>query len=124
VLLISKYFTGLAILNSCLGLFGLSAFTAQRLQKKPAFEKLLASIGSVIFPFLKDFPQFVLIAILIGFPLVWWGINDWLASFAYSIQMGADIFPLRRLYLRHHFNHDQFQIDQGSACQPGQQFSS
>ncbi|HEY4937102.1 MAG TPA: ABC transporter permease [Puia sp.] len=93
VAILSKYFAGLAILISCLGLFGLAAFTAQRRQKEIGIRKVVgASISSVLVMLSKDFLKLVLIAILVAFPLVWWMMNEWLSSFAYRIPIGADVF--------------------------------
>lgn len=93
VAVLSKYFAGLAILISCLGLFGLAAFTAQRRRKEIGIRKVVgASTGSVVFMLSKDFLQLILLSVLIAFPLVWWGMNDWLNSFAYRVPIGADVF--------------------------------
>ncbi|HTB23819.1 MAG TPA: FtsX-like permease family protein [Puia sp.] len=93
VAVLSKYFAGLAILISCLGLFGLAAFTAQRRQKEIGIRKVVgASISSLLVMLSKDFLKLVLVAVLIAFPLVWWIMNDWLSSFAYQVHIGADIF--------------------------------
>jgi putative ABC transport system permease protein len=93
VAVLSKYFAGLAILISCLGLFGLAAFTAQRRQKEIGIRKVVgASVSSVIIMLSKDFLKLVIVATLVAFPLVWWAMNDWLNSFAYRIQIGAAVF--------------------------------
>jgi putative ABC transport system permease protein len=93
VAVLSKYFAGIAILISCLGLFGLAAFTAQRRQKEIGIRKVVgASVTSVVAMLSKDFLKLVIIAALIAFPLVWWAMNDWLNGFAYHIKMSADIF--------------------------------
>ncbi len=98
VAVLSKYFAGLAILISCLGLFGLAAFTAQRRQKEIGIRKVVgASVSSVVILLSKDFLKLVIIAALIAFPLVWWAMNDWLNSFAYHIQISADIFLIAGL---------------------------
>jgi len=98
VAVLSKYFAGLAILISCLGLFGLAAFTAQRRQKEIGIRKVIgASVGSVIIMLSKDFLKLVVIALLIAFPLVWWVMNDWLNDFAYHIQVSPDIFLIAAL---------------------------
>ncbi len=90
---LSKYFAGLAIIISCLGLFGLVAFSAQRRQKEIGIRKVIgASAGSVAVMLSKDFMKLVLIAILAAFPIVWWAMNQWLDDFAYRIYIGADVF--------------------------------
>jgi putative ABC transport system permease protein len=92
---LAKYFSGLAILISCLGLFGLAAFTAQRRQKEIGIRKVVgASVGSITVMLSKEFLRLVLIAILIAFPLSWWAMNQWLQGFAYRIDIGAGVFLL------------------------------
>jgi len=90
---LSRYFAGLAIIISCLGLFGLAAFTAQRRQKEIGIRKVVgASTTNVTFLLSKEFLKLVLIAIMLAFPLVWWAMNNWLNDFAYRIPIKADIF--------------------------------
>ncbi|MEJ0104403.1 MAG: FtsX-like permease family protein [Bacteroidota bacterium] len=84
--MLSRYFAGLAILISCLGLFGLAAFTAQRRQKEIGIRKVVgASVQSITAMLSKDFLKLVLISVLIAFPVSWWAMNQWLQSFAYRI---------------------------------------
>ena len=90
---LSRYFAGLAIIISCLGLFGLAAFTAQRRQKEISIRKVVgASVSGLTLLLSKDFFKLVLIAVVIAFILVWWGMNNWLDQFAYRIHIGADVF--------------------------------
>jgi putative ABC transport system permease protein len=90
---LSKYFAGLAILISCLGLFGLAAFTAQRRQKEIGIRKVVgASANHIAVMLSMGFLKLVGLAILIAFPLAWWIMTQWLHSFAYRINMGAGIF--------------------------------
>jgi ABC-type antimicrobial peptide transport system permease subunit len=98
VAVLSKYFAGLAILISCLGLFGLAAFTAQRRQKEIGIRKVVgASVSSVVIMLSKDFLKLVVLAALIAFPFVWWVMNNWLNNFAYHIPISADIFLIAGL---------------------------
>ena len=93
VSVLSGYFAGLAILISCLGLFGLAAFTAQRRQKEIGIRKVVgASVANVAVMLSADFIKMVGIAIILGFPLVWWIMNNWLQEFAYRTAVGAGIF--------------------------------
>jgi ABC-type antimicrobial peptide transport system permease subunit len=93
VAVLSKYFAGLAILISCLGLFGLAAFTAQKRQKEIGIRKVIgASVGNVVVMLSKDFLRLVIIASLVAFPIVSWIMNNWLNSFAYRVQMGTGVF--------------------------------
>lgn len=90
---LARYFSGLAILISCLGLFGLAAFTAQRRQKEIGIRKVVgASVGGIAVMLSTEFLRLVLIAIFIAFPLAWWAMSQWLQGFAYRIDIGALVF--------------------------------
>ena len=93
VSVLSKYFATLAILISCLGLFGLAAFTAQKRQKEIGVRKVLgASAHTIALMLSGNFLKLVTIALIIAFPLSWWLMNQWLMDFQYRINIGADIF--------------------------------
>jgi ABC-type antimicrobial peptide transport system permease subunit len=95
---LSRYFAGLAIVISCLGLFGLAAFTAQRRQKEIGIRKVVgASVGHVVVLLSVDFLKWVLLAILIASPLAWWATHEWLNGFAYRISPGPDLFLIAGL---------------------------
>ena len=91
--ILSKYFSGLAILISCLGLFGLAAFTAQKRQKEIGIRNVVgASVSGVTLMLSKDFLKLVLISLLIAFPVAWYLMNSWLQGFAYHVNIGIGIF--------------------------------
>jgi len=95
---LSKYFAGLAILISCLGLFGLTAFTAERRKKEISIRKVLgASVKQLAFLLSGDFLQLVVIAIVVAFPLATWMMEKWLQGFAYRIHLQPGIFVLAAL---------------------------
>jgi putative ABC transport system permease protein len=91
----SKVFNGFAALSifiSCLGLFGLSAYSAKLRVKEVGVRKVLgASVGNVAFLLSRDFLLLVLIAIAISLPLAWWAMERWLGAFAYRISIGWEI---------------------------------
>lgn len=88
VSVLSRYFAGLAIMISCLGLFGLAAFTAERRMKEIGIRKVLGASGYNIIYFLsKDFMRPVLISILIALPLSYVISVYWLNTFAYRIAL-------------------------------------
>ncbi|HEX5153749.1 MAG TPA: ABC transporter permease [Parafilimonas sp.] len=90
---LSKYFAGIAILISCLGLFGLAAFTAQKRQKEIGIRKVVgASVTNVVTMLSKDFLVLVSISLLIAIPLSWWLMNSWLQGFAYRIHISPLVF--------------------------------
>ncbi len=91
--LLSRYFAGLAILISCLGLFGLAAFTAQKRKKEIGIRKVVgASTARVAYLLSKEFLILVLVSLAIAFPLVWLGMHKWLGEFAYRAPIGLEIF--------------------------------
>jgi ABC-type antimicrobial peptide transport system permease subunit len=88
VSVLSKYFAGLAILISCLGLFGLSIFTAERRQKEIGIRKVLGSGElNIVFLLSGDFTRMVLIAILIALPVSYYLTMQWLNSFAFGVDL-------------------------------------
>jgi predicted permease len=98
VAVLSKYFAGVAILISCLGLFGLAAFTAQKRQKEIGIRKVIgASVTNVVAMLSGDFLILVSISLLIAVPLSWWLMNHWLQSFAYRINISPFVFLLTGL---------------------------
>lgn len=85
---VSTVFAMLAILISCLGLFGLSAYIAERKAKEIGIRKVLgASVVRVVLLLSIDFLQLVGIACLIGFPFSWWIMHDWLQNYSYRIDI-------------------------------------
>lgn len=87
-------FSVLAIVISCLGLFGLSAYTAERRTKEIGIRKVLgASEGGLAALLSKDFLKLVGISCLVAFPLAWWIMNNfWLNEYDYRIKISWTIF--------------------------------
>jgi len=83
---LSNYFAFLAIFISCLGLFGLAAFTAEQRTKEIGIRKVLgASVGSLVGMLSKEFIQLVLISALLALPLAWYFLRNWLEKYPYRI---------------------------------------
>ncbi len=90
-----NYFTVIAILISCLGIFGLATFSAEQRTKEIGVRKVLgASITSIIILLSKDFLKLVIIAVLIASPLAWLIMNKWLQDFAYQIHISWLVFVI------------------------------
>jgi len=93
-----NYFGGLAILISCLGLFGLSAFTTEQRTKEIGVRKVLgASVGSIVTLLSADFLKLVLVAIVIASPVAYYAVRSWLLGFAYHVDLSGWIFILAGL---------------------------
>jgi hypothetical protein len=88
VSVLSKYFAGLAILISCLGLFGLASFTAERRIKEIGIRKVLGSSDFAIVRLLSaDFTRMVLMAIVIALPVSYFVTQKWLDNFVFKIEL-------------------------------------
>ena len=82
-------FTGLAIVVSCLGLFGLSAFSALQRTKEIGIRKVLgASISNILLLLSREYIGLIAIAVLFGVPLIYMFMDSWLDNFAYRTSMG------------------------------------
>lgn len=85
---LSNLFSVLAIIISCLGLFGLAAFTAEQRTKEIGIRKVLgATVSSVIVLISKDFTRLILLAFVLAAPLSWWAMNNWLKGYSYRISI-------------------------------------
>ncbi|MFQ3213395.1 MAG: putative ABC transport system permease protein [Marivirga sp.] len=85
---LSTFFSMLAILISCLGLFGLVIFTAEQKTKEIGVRKVLgASAFAITSLITKDFMKLILIGIAIGIPIAWYSMTKWLTDYAYRIDM-------------------------------------
>jgi putative ABC transport system permease protein len=86
---------GLAILISCLSLFGLASFSAEKRTKEVGIRKILgASVKDVVFLLSKHFIGLVLIANLIAWPLAWLALHRWLQDYAYRVAISWWVFVL------------------------------
>jgi putative ABC transport system permease protein len=89
-----SYIAGLAILISCLGLFGLASYLTQQRRKEIGIRKTFgASSNLIIWWLTKDFTKLVLIGNIVGWPLAWFAMQRWLDNFAYKAPTGWWIFP-------------------------------
>lgn len=85
---LSRYFAGLSILISCLGLFGLAAFTAETRLKEIGIRKVLgATVFGIVRLLSGEFAKMILIAICIALPLSYLIAKNWLDNFAYRITL-------------------------------------
>jgi putative ABC transport system permease protein len=86
-------FAVLAIIIGCLGLFGLSAYTATQRVKEIGIRKVLgASVPDITKMLSKDFLKLIIISVVIASPLAWWAMTKWLQDFAYRVNISWWIF--------------------------------
>jgi ABC-type antimicrobial peptide transport system permease subunit len=95
VAILSRYFAWLAILISCLGLFGLATFSAERRIKEIGIRKINgASVFSIIYLLSTDFIKIIVVSIVIALPISYLITKNWLDSFAYKTLLSWWIFML------------------------------
>jgi ABC-type antimicrobial peptide transport system permease subunit len=90
---LTSIFTGIAVVISCMGLFGLATFIAERRKKEISVRKVMgATVTSLIGLISSEFTRLVLISIVIGVPVTWYFMSDWLDTFAYRTAFRWSIF--------------------------------
>jgi|AntRauTorcE11897_2_1112592.scaffolds.fasta_scaffold02208_2 putative ABC transport system permease protein len=91
-------FSGFALITiiiACMGLFGLVAFMASKRAKEIGIRKVMgASVANIVTLLSKDFVKLVILGFFIAIPISWYAMNQWLADFAYKIEIGPGIFAL------------------------------
>jgi ABC-type antimicrobial peptide transport system permease subunit len=86
VAVLAKYFASLAIIISCLGLYGLASFTAERRKKEIGIRKVFGSSEMrIVYLLSSDFTRLVLMAIVLAIPVSYFATREWLNSFAYNV---------------------------------------
>ncbi|WP_373521711.1 ABC transporter permease [Aquiflexum sp.] len=84
-------FTGFAIFIACMGLFALTAFTAEQRRKEIGIRKALgASVSSLVLLLSKEFTKLILISFIVAAPLAWWGMSKWLEDYQYRVELGLN----------------------------------
>jgi putative ABC transport system permease protein len=89
------FFTVLAILISCLGLFGLSAYTTEQRTKEMGIRKVLgASVSNIVLLLTKQFTKLVIVSLLVAIPFSYYAAEQWLSGFAYRTSLSFWIFAV------------------------------
>lgn len=92
---LARYAALLAVIICCLGLFGLSTFTAEQRTKEIGVRKVLgASVQNLVLMLSKDFTKPVLVAIGIAIPISWYLMHNWLSDYAYHTEINWWVFAL------------------------------
>jgi len=90
---LSRVFAALAIFISCLGLFGLAAFTAERRTKEIGIRKVLgASVSGIASLLSRDFLKLIILSNLVAFPVAWLVMSNWLQGYAYRVDIHVWVF--------------------------------
>ncbi|GAA0881093.1 ABC transporter permease [Algoriphagus jejuensis] len=93
--LVYKIFAGLAILISCIGLYGLVSFMIGQKVKEIGIRKVLgASVSQITFMLSREFLIMVLLAFGIAIPLAYFMMKEWLETFAYQTQISVGLFAM------------------------------
>jgi putative ABC transport system permease protein len=91
-------FSILALVISCLGVFGMISYTAEQSTKEIGVRKILgAGTAGIILLLSRRFVRWVLLANLIAWPLAWYAMHVWLQGFAYRVSLNPLLFPLAGL---------------------------
>ena len=86
-------FTIIAVVVSCLGLFGLAAFTAERRMKEMGVRKVLgASVLNLLVLLCSDFARLVTLALFVAFPAAWYLSQQYLAGYAFHAELTVWVF--------------------------------
>lgn len=92
---LSRVFAALAIFISCLGLFGLAAYTAERRTKEIGIRKVIgASIANLAGLLSGEFLRLIAISVIVAFPIAGFAMNTWLQNYAYHITLSWWVFGL------------------------------
>ncbi|MEQ8362123.1 MAG: ABC transporter permease [Cyclobacteriaceae bacterium] len=90
---IFTFFAGLAIVIACLGLFALTAFTAEQRAKEIGIRKVLgASVSNIVLLLSKEFGKLIIIAFIIAIPFAWYSVDWWLNGYVYKAEIGAMVY--------------------------------
>jgi len=92
---LSLSFTVIAVLISCLGLFGLASFNAERRTKELGIRKVMgASVGNLVTMLCGDFTNLVIVSLFVGFPVSWYLIREYLSGYTFHAEINWSIYIL------------------------------
>ncbi len=95
-----RYFTFFAVCIACLGLLGLTSFSAEKRTKEIGIRKILGSpVSGIVALLCRDYVRVVLLAILCAWPISWWLMSRWLQNFPYRVNLSWKNFVLSSLLI-------------------------
>lgn len=90
---LSLSFTFIAVLISCLGLFGLASFNAERRTKELGIRKVMgASVGNLVSMLFGDFANLIIVSLFIGFPVSWYFVREFLSSYTFHVDISWSVY--------------------------------
>ncbi|GEO04851.1 ABC transporter permease [Adhaeribacter aerolatus] len=99
MLTIFGYFAALTIIIACLGLFGLTSFTAEQRTREIGIRKVLgSSVADIMMLLSRDFALLVIISIALATPIAWYGMHRWLQDFAYRTPLSLWTFLIAGVF--------------------------
>lgn len=88
-----KYFAFISIVISCLGLYAMSLFMAEKRYREIGIRKTFgASVGHIFTMVSSDLSKLIIISFILSIPIIWYGMNQWLETFAYKITPGIGVY--------------------------------
>jgi putative ABC transport system permease protein len=91
-------FAALAIIIASLGLFALTAFTAEQRTKEIGIRKVLgASVSGIVFLLSREFGKLILVAFVLALPIAWFAVDWWLKNYMYKVEVGVTVYALAGL---------------------------
>jgi len=97
---LSLSFTLIAVVISCLGLFGLASFTAERRTKEIGIRKVMgASVAKLALMLCRDFTFLVVISLLIGYPIAWYLVTDYLSGYSFHTEVPFTLYLFAGLFM-------------------------
>ncbi|MGC3945494.1 MAG: ABC transporter permease [Chryseolinea sp.] len=97
---LSLSFTFIAILISCLGLFGLASFTAERRTREIGIRKVMgASVFNLTLMLCRDFTFLVVVSLIIGYPIAWYGVSKYLAGYSFHTDIHLTLYLSSGLFM-------------------------
>ena len=92
-------FAALAIIIACLGVFALTAFTAEQRTREIGIRKILgASVSGIVVLLSREFGKLILISFLLSTPLAWYAVNWWLEDYQYKVEVGIPVYVLAGIF--------------------------
>ena len=100
ILKLINFFTAIAIVLSCLGIYGLISYTVNQRKKEIAIRKISgASVFRILWLFFDDFFRLIAMAFAIAAPIAWFGMSAWLQDFSLRIELGFGLFVMTLLLM-------------------------